>query len=97
MSLPFYQTMIFRALIGSFLLLIMLFGGYTYVAVVFHTDQMMAQVLDNAARISEIIKKSTRYSMLAGRNSDAYEIMKTIGEESGVDGIRIYSNHLFFG
>jgi two-component system NtrC family sensor kinase len=91
MSLPFYQTMIFRALIGSFLLLIMLFGGYTYVAVVFHTDQMMAQVLDNAARISEIIKKSTRYSMLAGRNSDAYEIMKTIGEESGVDGIRIYS------
>jgi len=89
--MPFYQTLIFRALIGSFLLLMVLFGCYTYIAVIFHTDQMMAQVLDNASMISDIIKKSTRYSMLEGRNPDAYEIMKTIGGQSGVDGIRIYN------
>ncbi len=89
--MPSLQTLTVRALIGSFLLLIVLFSLYTYIAVIFHTDQMMAQVLDSATRISDIIKKSTRYSMLLGRNSDAYEIMKTIGEEPGVEGIRIYN------
>jgi two-component system NtrC family sensor kinase len=89
--MPYFQTLTVRALIGSFLLLIVLFGLYTYIAEIFHTDQMMAQVLDSASRISDIIKKSTRYSMLQGRNPDAYEIMKTIGEEPGVEGIRIYN------
>jgi two-component system NtrC family sensor kinase len=89
--MPYFQTLTVRALIGSFLLLIVLFGLYTYIAVIFHTDQMMAQVLDSATGISDIIKKSTRYSMLQGRNPDAYEIMKTIGEEPGVEGIRIYN------
>ena len=89
--MPYLQTLTVRALIGSFLLLIVLFSLYTYIAVIFHTDQMMVQVLDSATRISDIIKKSTRYSMLQGRNPDAYEIMKTIGEEPGVEGIRIYN------
>jgi two-component system, NtrC family, sensor kinase len=85
------STLTFRVLISSCLLLIALFGLYSYFAVRFSTDQMMAQVIDSANRVSDVIKNSTRYSMLLNRNQDVYEIITTIGREPGVEGIRIFN------
>ena len=45
----------------------------------------------NAYNLSDVIKKSTRYSMLLNRRQDIYEIINTIGKESGVEKIRIYN------
>lgn len=45
----------------------------------------------NAYNISDVIKKSTRYSMLLNRNEDVYQIINTIGTEEGVVKIRIYN------
>jgi two-component system NtrC family sensor kinase len=45
----------------------------------------------NAYNLSDVIKKSTRYSMLLNRRQDIYEIINTIGTESGVEKIRIYN------
>ena len=45
----------------------------------------------NAYNISDVIKKSTRYSMLLNRRQDIYEIINTIGTEVGVEKIRIYN------
>lgn len=41
--------------------------------------------------ISNIIKKSTRYSMLINRKQDIQHIINTIGTEAGVSRIRIYN------
>lgn len=87
----YFHTLTFRVLVGSCVLLIVLFWLYTSFAVNFHENQMMDQVLDSALKVSHIIKNSTRYSMMQGRNKDAYEIMKTIGQEPGVEGISIYN------
>jgi two-component system, NtrC family, sensor kinase len=87
----YFHTLTFRVLVGSCLLLIALFGLYTYYAVSFHSAQLLNEVRDHAIRVSDVIKNSTHYSMLQGRNQDAYEIMKTIGEEPGVEGIWIYN------
>ncbi len=87
----YFHTLTFRVLVGSFLLLVLVFSLYTSFAVQFHTDQIEAQITDSANRVSDIIKNSTRYSMMQGRNQDAYKIMETIGQEPGVEGIRIYN------
>ncbi len=91
MFLRFVHTLIFRVLIGSCILLFTLFGVYSYFAVRFHTDQMMTQVFESAGRVSDIIRYSTRYSMLLNRKEDVYQIIQTIGHEPGVEGIRIYN------
>lgn len=86
----FYHTISFRVLVGSCLLLFVLFGLYSFIAVSVHTDQVLAQVYESADRMTDIIKKSTHYSMMLNRREDVRQIITTIGREPGVEGIRIY-------
>ncbi len=85
------HTLTFRVLVGSCVLLFAFFTLYSYFAIRFHTAQMMTQVYDSANRVSDIVKQSTRYSMLLNRREDVFQIITTIGMEPGVDGIRIYN------
>jgi two-component system NtrC family sensor kinase len=87
----FFHTLIFRVLVGSCLLLIILVGYYALFAVRFHERQIMDQVIDSAATVSDIIKNSTHYSMLENRSKDVKEIIDSIGHEPGVEGIYIYN------
>ncbi len=84
-------TLTFRVLAVSCLLLIALFGLYTYFAVSFHSGRMMAQVLEHATVVSNIIRNSTHYSMLRNQSREVEEIIDSIGREPGVEGIRIYN------
>ncbi|MBM4160480.1 MAG: HAMP domain-containing histidine kinase [Ignavibacteria bacterium] len=86
-----YETLRGRLLVGSLLLLVVLFGIYSYISILFFTDQMMAQVLESANRVSDFIKSSTHYSMLLNRKEDVYQIINTIGKQAGIEGIRIYN------
>jgi two-component system NtrC family sensor kinase len=85
------RTLAFRVLGGSFLLLLLLFVLISYFAIRFQTNQMMAQVYESANGISDLIKNSTHYSMLLNRREDVFQIIKTIGRQQGVDGVRIYN------
>jgi len=85
------HTLTFRVLIASCLLLLTLFGLYTWLAINNQADQMATLTLDNASRISDIIKSSTRYSMLLDRSEDVHQIITTIGGEPGVEGVRVYN------
>ncbi len=91
MSIKFIHSLSFRVLGGSFILLFVLFGIYSYFAIQFHTNQMMSSVLLGANRLSDVIKNSTHYSMLMNRKEDVYQIISTVGTEPGVEGIRIYN------
>jgi two-component system NtrC family sensor kinase len=85
-----FETLKSRILLGSLFLLI-LFGMYSYFSVRFYTDQMMSQVLESANRVSDAVKRTTRYSMLLNRKEDVYEIIRTMGRQPGIQGIRIYN------
>jgi two-component system, NtrC family, sensor kinase len=85
------RTLAFRVLAGSWILLLALFVLISYFAIHFQTDQMMSQVYESANRISALIKSSTHYSMLQNRREDVFQIIKTIGRQHGVDGVRIYN------
>ncbi|MBM4167372.1 MAG: HAMP domain-containing protein [Ignavibacteria bacterium] len=91
MTFRFFHSLRFRVLVGSLALLLVLFGVYSYFAIHFFTEQMMTYVLDNANRMSNVILKSTHYSMLLNRKEDVYQIINTIAQEPGVEGIRIYN------
>lgn len=91
MGKSWFHTLSFRVLVGSFVLLLILFGFYTYYSIHFYTEQTMTHILQSASRMSDVIKKSTHYSMLLDRREDVYRIITTIGKEPGVEGIRIYN------
>ena len=64
---------------------------YTYYTLSVLKKDLTEASSQNAYNISDVIKKSTRYSMLLNRRQDIYEIINTIGKESGVEKIRIYN------
>jgi two-component system NtrC family sensor kinase len=80
-----------RVVAGSVILLLVLLCTYLYITISYTDAQMTLQIQDSANRVSDIIKQSTRYSMLLNRNEDVYQIISTVGKEPGVEGIRIYN------
>lgn len=81
----------FRLLAGIF---IMMVGGITALTL-FLADIQAERYTEffssNAMRISDIIKRSTHYSMMLNRREDIYNIITTIGSEPGIEEIRIYN------
>lgn len=79
-----------------FLLLVILIGVfslYTYLNIKVQTAHLMKNVIDSADHASDLIRRSTRYSMLLNRKEDVYHIIRTLGETEGFDGIRIYNKN----
>jgi two-component system NtrC family sensor kinase len=89
--MKFYASLKFRLIAGSCALLLALFGAYAYFSVSLFQERMMQQVTATAARIGEVVKSSTHYSMLLNRKQDVYHIIRTLGEQPGIEGIRIYN------
>lgn len=81
----------FKLFVLLMLLLIILFSFYMYINLKLHTSHLMANVIASANRTSDLIKKSTRYSMLKNQKDDVDQIILTISNLQGVDGIRIYN------
>ncbi len=71
--------------------LIVILGLYTFIAITNLRNQLTTSNIQNAYNISDIIKKSARYSMLLNRREDVYQIIKTVGKEKGVFRVRIYN------
>ena len=77
----------------ALILLVMTLGlsFYAYHSIKTHTRDLQEAVYLSADRVADIIRRSTRFSMMLNRNEDIYQIINTIGHEPGVDGIRIYN------
>ena len=56
-----------------------------------HTTDLEAEVVQGALRLSDTLRRSTRYSMLKNRKEDVYEIVHTVGAQPGIERIRIYN------
>jgi two-component system NtrC family sensor kinase len=52
---------------------------------------LMAQALSGAALFGETISSATRLAMLEDRRSEAYEIMRAIGRQPGIDLVRVFN------
>jgi len=86
-----FQQLGTRLFVLLIVLLIGLLSIYTYLNIKAQQEHLMQNVIESADRASELIKRSTRYSMLLNRKEDVFQIIRTIGNTSGFDGIRIYN------
>lgn len=73
------------------ILLVISFTGIMYFNVTSYTKHLNESVINSAIQASDLIKRSTRYSMLKNDRENLSNIIKTIGQENGVEGIRIYN------
>ncbi len=64
---------------------------FTAVMLNWHTEKYLSITTDWALRTSDLIKRSTHYSMLENRREDIYQTINTLGSEPGIQAIRIYN------
>lgn len=91
MKVKLFNKLSIKLFLVTSLVLIIVFSIYTYFTVKNLEEGFDASYKQNAYNISDVIKRSTRYSMLLNKRDDVYQIIKTIGNEPGVKTIRIYN------
>jgi two-component system NtrC family sensor kinase len=70
---------------------IVILGLLTYATIRVQESNLMENVLLSATRVSDLIARSTRYSMLQNRREDVHGIIASVGGLQGIEGIRIYN------
>jgi two-component system NtrC family sensor kinase len=86
-----FQTLSTKLLLLLLGVMAVVFVLNTYINVTVQSSHLMETVLQSANRTSDLIKRSTHYSMMLNRKEDLYQIIKTIAAEPGFDGVRIYN------
>jgi two-component system NtrC family sensor kinase len=85
------RSLSFRLYFLLLILLIISFTGIMYFNVTSHTSHVNESVIDSAIQASDLIKRSARYSMLKNDRENLSHIIITVGQEKGMEGIRIYN------
>ena len=91
MEVKLYNKLSFKLFLVTSLILIAVFSVHTYLSVKNLQDEFFRLYKQSAYNIGDIIRSSTRHSMLLNKREDIYQIIRTIGTEPGVKGIRIYN------
>ena len=89
--LPATRTLSFRLYFLLIILLMISFTGIMYFNVTSYTQHLNDSVINSAIQASDLIKRSARYSMLKNDRENLSNIITTIGNEKGMEGIRIYN------
>jgi two-component system NtrC family sensor kinase len=66
-------------------------GVLAYFFLTIQKEHMNDTILRTASQLSETIKKSIQNDMLENRKEAAYKIMETIGQQEGIQKVRIYN------
>ncbi len=89
--LPITKSVSFKLYLLLIILLIISFAGIMYFNISSYTKHLNDSVINHAIQASDLIKRSTRYSMLKNDREHLYHTISTIGMEEGVEGVRIYN------
>lgn len=81
-------TKLTACLVGSVVLLLGVLG---YLNLRYHRQQMEERVFLSADAISDLIRRSLRYSMLRAQRDEVFQIIKTIGSQPAISKIRIFN------
>ncbi|MGE5457815.1 MAG: hypothetical protein ACM3RX_05630, partial [Methanococcaceae archaeon] len=91
MNINFYNKLSFKLISVISTIILAFLAIHTYYTLNKLETDLTNISSQNAYNTSDIIKKSTRYSMLLNRSDDVHQIIKTVGTEAGVEKIRIYN------
>jgi len=79
----------FKLTLGVGITTIIIIGVYAYFNIQSQSEVLLAEVERHANQLSETIKKSTHFDMLANRREGIYHIINTIGKEPGIQEVRV--------
>ena len=85
----FFHLLGFRLFLGIAIIVAAGTTLFTMFLVDWQSSKYIAAAKQSATNISDLISRSTHYSMLLNRREDIYEIIKTIGNEPRIERIRI--------
>ena len=89
--LPTVRSLSLKLYLLLFVLLIISFAGIMYFNVTSYTRHFNESTINSAIQASDLIKRSTRYSMLKNDRENLSNIIATIGQEKEMEGVRIYN------
>ncbi|MCF8239952.1 MAG: HAMP domain-containing protein [Melioribacteraceae bacterium] len=78
-----------KLIIAVSLTTVLILSIYAYLNIAAQEDVLIEEVERHANQLSETIKKSTRFDMLANRREHIYNIINTIGEEPNIRSVRV--------
>lgn len=81
----------FRLVVIVLLVMLASTAIFTSLMLKWHSEKYLSVNKDWALRTSDLIKRSTHYSMLENRREDIYQTINTLGSEPGIEAIRIYN------
>jgi len=90
-AMKYTRLLVYRLLAGIFVVTVVGVGVLTFALVKIQAARYTEISTATAQRLSDIVKRSTQYSMLLNRREDIYQIIQTIGTEPGIEAIRIYN------
>jgi two-component system NtrC family sensor kinase len=57
-----------------------------------HTANLEYETVQGALRLSDTLRRSARHSMLEDRKDDVYQMMRTVGDQPGIEHLRIFNS-----
>jgi two-component system NtrC family sensor kinase len=81
----------FRLFVIVLLVMLASTAIFTTLMLSWNAEKYLSITKDWALRTSDLIKRSTHYSMLENRREDIYQTINTLGSERGIEAIRIYN------
>jgi two-component system NtrC family sensor kinase len=81
----------FRLFIVLMAVMLVSFSIHTYLDIKTTSSNLTDAVSQSAMRASDLIVRSTRYSMLLNRKEDVHQTIRTLGSEPGFVGVSVYN------
>jgi two-component system NtrC family sensor kinase len=91
-GMKWYKSIEFKIIVSVAIITIVINCFIAYLYLSFQSRHLDETILRSASQLSETIKKSIKYDMLENRKEHAYRIMETIGQQQGIEKVRIYNS-----
>jgi|Deesub1362B_J571_1020462.scaffolds.fasta_scaffold02699_3 two-component system NtrC family sensor kinase len=86
-----FQSFGFKLFLALTLVVAFIIIVYSVVSIRHQERALLNRAILEADRFSDVIRRSTHYSMLLNRKQDVYQIISTIGDQPGVKEIRVFN------
>ncbi|MCS7229127.1 MAG: ATP-binding protein [Candidatus Kryptonium sp.] len=86
-----FKSLAFKLFILIFFLVLGITIVFSTLIIEWQTRQYLEISKEYAVKMSDLIKRSTHYSMLRNHREDIYQIIKMLGQQPGIEVIRIYN------
>jgi len=73
------------------IILLLAIGVFAYVSIGIQKKQLMSNVVEEALRLSDIVEKTTQYSMIQNHREGVQRVIETVGSEKSIEKVRVFN------